>query len=182
MTETWKAIDWAPGYEVSDQGRVRSLDRPVPVVANTKDKKCRSAHTKIQKGKILKPGIGRYARVNINGKQCSVHALVAAAFIGPCPEGCVVLHGPGGALDNTLENLSYGTLSQNNGIDRWRDGTIPAGSRHGASKLTEDQVLDIKRRSLNGESRASLAREYNVRPENVSHIVLGRTWGWLEVS
>lgn len=30
MTETWKPAVGYDGYEVSDQGRVRSLDRKVP--------------------------------------------------------------------------------------------------------------------------------------------------------
>lgn len=37
-----------------------------------------------------------------------VHDLVAAAFLGPCPKGMVVCHGPGGPLDNSAENLFYG--------------------------------------------------------------------------
>lgn len=181
MAEEWKKIPWAPGYEVSSFGHVRSLDRVVPVLANTGSKK-RSAHASLRKGKILRPSIGRYAQVNVNGKQCSVHRLVAEAFLGPCPDGHIVRHGSGGALDNSVSNLSYGTPSQNNGADRLRDGTMPRGSKSGASKLTEAQVMEIKRRLQEGETRASLAREFSVRPENISHIALGRSWGWLEVT
>jgi hypothetical protein len=181
MTEIWKPIAWAPGYEVSDQGRVRSLDREVAVAASRGEFKKHPAHTKIRKGKVLSPGLGRYASVNVAGKQCLVHRLVAEAFIGPCPDGHIVCHGPGGPLDNRLENISYGTHSKNTGEDRRRDGTIPRGSRSGSAKLNEEQVLEIKRRTAAGESRASLARAFGVRPENISHIALGRNWSWLEV-
>jgi hypothetical protein len=85
-------------------------------------------------------------------------------------------------LDNRLENLSYGTPAQNNGADRLRDGTLPRGERSGSSKLTEAQVVAIKSRSAAGESRAALGREFGVRPESISHIALGRSWGWLEVA
>jgi hypothetical protein len=33
--------------------------------------------------------------------------LVAAAFLGPCPAGQHLVHGPGGITDNSLKNLSY---------------------------------------------------------------------------
>lgn len=180
-TETWRPISWAPNYEVSDLGRVRSLDREVGVIANDSEIKQRSAHTKRMKGKCLSIAKGRYASVSVMSKPCLVHRLVAEAFLGPCPEGHIVRHGPGGPLDNRLCNLSYGTSSDNNGADRLRDGTLPRGSKSGLAKLTEEQVIEIKRRSLAGESRASLGREFGVSAENISHIALGRSWGWLEV-
>lgn len=37
-----------------------------------------------------------------------VHELVAKAFLGPCPKGTEVCHGPGGKLDNSAANLFYG--------------------------------------------------------------------------
>lgn len=163
-------------------GRVRSLDREVTVTANKSEGKKRSAHARRRKGRMLRPGIGRYASVLVAGRRCLVHRLVTEAFIGPCPEGHIVRHGPGGPLDNRLENLSYGTPAQNNGADRLRDGTLPRGERSGSSKLTEAQVVAIKSRSAAGESRAALGREFGVRPESISHIALGRSWGWLEVA
>jgi hypothetical protein len=33
--------------------------------------------------------------------------LVAATFLGPCPEDHHLVHGPGGTTDNSLQNLSY---------------------------------------------------------------------------
>jgi hypothetical protein len=181
VTETWRPISWAPNYEVSDLGRVRSLDREVGVIANDSEIKQRPAHCKRLKGRVLRPGIGRYASANVAGKQVLVHRLVAEAFLGPCPEGHIVRHGPGGPLDNRLCNLSYGTPSDNNGADRLRDGTLPRGTRNGSARLTEEQVVEIKRRLLAGESRASLGREFGVRAENISHIATGRNWAWLEV-
>jgi hypothetical protein len=178
--ETWRPIPWAPGYEVSDMGRVRSLDREVAVTANKGETRGRSAHVCQRKGRVLRLGIGRYASAVVAGRCCLVHRLVAEAFIGPCPEGHIVRHGPGGPLDNRLENLSYGTPAQNNGADRLRDGTLPRGARSGSSRLTELQVVAIKRRSAAGESRASLGREFGVTSASISQIALGRSWGWLQ--
>ena len=177
--EEWKPIPWAPGYEASDQGRARSLDRIVSVCANGAGGKPRHGHPRRRVGRILTPGIGRYASVNIGGKVVLVHRLIAEVFLGPCPPGLIVRHGTGGPLDNRLSNLSYGTPADNNGVDRLRDGTLPRGDRSGTAKLTEAQVIEIKKR-LPCESRAALGRAFGVRPETISHIATGRTWGWVQ--
>jgi hypothetical protein len=46
-------------------------------------------------------------------KTVPVHQLVAEAFLGPCPKGKVVCHGPGGPEDNSASNLFYGDPSEN---------------------------------------------------------------------
>jgi hypothetical protein len=122
MTEKWRAIYGYTGrYEVSNLGRVRSLDR------RSTDRLGRSYRLR---GKILRPGrtkSGHYTVAlckNANPLSQYVHILVAKAFLGPRPEGLIVSHGRAGCADNRLSNLSYATSSQNNGLDRWRDGTM----------------------------------------------------------
>ncbi|KKL71721.1 hypothetical protein LCGC14_2092100 [marine sediment metagenome] len=61
-----------------------------------------------------------------------VHRLVAAAFIGPCPIGQQVCHGPAGELDNSVSNLYHGSrrrasvtrkyLNQLSSIGGWHQG------------------------------------------------------------
>jgi hypothetical protein len=120
-TERWK---WVCGYEglyqVSDHGRVRSVDRVVP------DGK---GGTKKMTGRVLRanPGnrFGHLAVALCNEgahRTVTVHSIVAVAWIGPCPDGCQVRHGPGGKHDNSVGNLCYGTPSQNE-HDKRRDGT-----------------------------------------------------------
>ncbi len=38
---------------------------------------------------------------------CRIADLVAATFLGPCPAGMELRHGPGGLADNSVSNLSY---------------------------------------------------------------------------
>jgi hypothetical protein len=38
---------------------------------------------------------------------CRIADLVAATFLGPCPAGMELRHGPGGLSDNSVANLSY---------------------------------------------------------------------------
>jgi len=119
--ERWK---WVIGYEgfyqVSDLGRVRSVDR---VVVHP-----RSGPTKLV-GRVLRPAPrDQVGHLTVNlckegaGTSVYVHRLVMAAWVGPCPEGLEVCHGPNGVADNSISNLSYGTHSENE-LDKRREGT-----------------------------------------------------------
>jgi len=114
LSEQWLPVVGHPGYEVSDYGRVRSLDR-ITHCSNGVDRQCR--------GQILKPMIpAGYARVRLGRKWRSVHHLVLEAFIGPCPSGYQCCHDNGDSTDNRLFNLRWDTVSANQ-FDRVRHGT-----------------------------------------------------------
>lgn len=113
--EIWKDIPGYEGrYQVSNEGRVRSLDRPVRVV-------CQGIDTmRIAKGKVLRPGPSKSGHVTValgRGKSRPVHQLVLEAFVGLRPEGCEVLHLNHVPTDNRLANLRYGTRSENLRMD-----------------------------------------------------------------
>lgn len=164
-TEVWKPVVGFEGsYEVSSLGRVRSLDRRVWLAASHRA----SAHWHPCKGRLLRPGkMNAQGHVSValgKGNSQCVHALVAAAFIGPRPPGLDVCHRNGYADDNVESNLYYGTRSQNN-----RDI-----SSHDRRKLTVGQVHEARRRSSTGETGRSLAREFGVCETNMSYILSGR--------
>lgn len=58
-------------------------------------------------------------------------------------------------------------------------GSDKSGTKNAAAKLTEADVLDIRRRSREGATRSALAREYGLAPTSISNIVLGWTWAHL---
>lgn len=110
MTEQWKpVVGYEDLYEVSDHGRVRSLDRLVPrgnrpfklkgqLLAQTT---MRSGH---KRASLFRDGKGRHYLV---------HRLVLEAFVrAPEPEE-ECCHGIGGPGDNRLENIRWGTASDN---------------------------------------------------------------------
>lgn len=124
--ERWvPVVGYQDYYEVSDLGRVRGVDRVVP--------NPRTGSQRVR-GRILKQGRHPkgYPQVHLqaNGIDRSqpVHRIVTAAFLGPCPPGQEVRHGPSGQLDNRLTNLSYGTRRENH-QDQRRDGTKPQSNR-----------------------------------------------------
>lgn len=107
MNERWA---WIPGYEyiykVSDRGSIRSLGgrvlraHPINEIGH------------LQVG-LSKDGVR---------KTKYIHRAVLEAFVGPCPPGMQCRHLNGDAGDNRLENLAWGTPSEDN-YDRVRHGT-----------------------------------------------------------
>lgn len=105
-TELWRPILGVEGYEVSNQGNVRSLSgRSVKA-----HKVSKYGHLQVS-FYVDKKRIPRY-----------VHRLVLEAFVGPCPDGLQCCHNDGDATNNRLENLRWDTPSSNM-YDKVRHGT-----------------------------------------------------------
>ncbi|MBH0121551.1 NUMOD4 motif-containing HNH endonuclease [Rhodococcus sp. CX] len=110
--EQWRPIPgYEGGYEVSDQGRVRSLDR----ITYRGEKQIRL------KGKILSPGKRKqtghlYVNLHRPGERRTfkVHRLVLLAFVGPPPAGSeYALHADDDPSNNRLSNLRWGSQVDN---------------------------------------------------------------------
>lgn len=122
--EEWRPVPGFPGYEVSDEGRVASYLRRNRLVL------------------ALMVKSNGYVSVNLARSRrrvtCTVHSLVAEAFIGPRPPGQEVRHLDGDPHNNRVSNLRWGTRSQNE-LDKVRHGThhnarkthCPAGHPYG---------------------------------------------------
>lgn len=111
MAEQWRPVVGFEGYyEVSDQGGVRSLDRVVDRGGSPMRRRGQPLSTS-----GVHPSGHLYVNLRMNGGGGThqVHRLVMAAFAGPCPDGMEVRHLNGDPTDNRLENLAYGTRSEN---------------------------------------------------------------------
>lgn len=97
LAERWLPIPGVgPGYEASDQGRVRS---------------CKSGSWH-----ILTPVLEKrdgYFVVSINRRAKRVHWCVTRAFYGEPMEGQMCRHLDGTRTNNVLSNLRFGTASEN---------------------------------------------------------------------
>ena len=119
--EVWKgAYGFEDYYEISNRGRLRSKDRITP---NTLTGGTSTVPGRILKGRVNKAGYRQFTlSVGQKNTTRTAHRLVAIAHI-PNPEGLpLVLHGPAGRLDNSVQNLRWGTNSDNM-LDKRRDGT-----------------------------------------------------------
>lgn len=79
--------------------------------------------------------------------------------------------------ENTLDAKGKGRLAvgEDNGARRLIH-RVKRGSDQGAAKLTEGQVLEIRRQAALGESHAVLARLYGVSKGNIGQIWRRETW------
>lgn len=115
MDEIWKDIKGFEGrYQVSNMGRVRSLDRDIVTTYRG------TVHTRHYKGRIIKPkyAIAGYQGVTLANsgeyKEFQIHRLVALHFVDGYKDGLVVNHKNEIKDDNRAENLEFVTYTYNN--------------------------------------------------------------------
>lgn len=145
--EIWKAIPWAPGYEVSSHGRVRSWRktgkrvgerRKTPLMLKLSPRSSRSTRSKrsVYLAVCLSKGDGTF-------KTMSVHTLVLEAFEGPCPPGMQGRHRDDrDTRNNAIENLCWGTALENR-HDQYTHGTSIQGERVGTASITNERAQKI---------------------------------------
>ncbi|MEN6423333.1 MAG: HNH endonuclease [Smithella sp.] len=176
-----KPIPNFPDYLISDTGIVYSIapraNRGRPAKPIIKSQWMRSGYKAVS--------------FQLNGKECKryVHNLLLETFVRPRPKGYQCRHLDSNPLNNNLSNLAWGTRSENQ-MDRLPIGRDNRGSKHGMSKLTEDQAKEIKKLGIsankkvrkidNGGDYKRIAKKFHVSKSTVESIILGRTWGWLK--
>lgn len=114
--ERWMPVPNHPDYEVSDYGRVRSVDRMKVYTRRDQYSGDMLSISRRHRGKILQPGTvksGHQLVVLTRGNPCFVHALVLTAFVGPAPEGTECCHWDDDPANNHLTNLRWGTRADN---------------------------------------------------------------------
>jgi hypothetical protein len=113
-------------------------------------------------------------------KYCFRAHVLALEMRWPRPDpAALALHGPchNPACMN-YRHLYWGTRKRNQD-DRKRDGTYllrPRGEASGRAKLTETQVIEIRRARSTGESLRSIARRFPCSPTNVAAIYKREIW------
>lgn len=174
-TEQWKPIKEYNQYEISNFGRIKSLDK---ICAHY------PKGTRLVKGKIIKQSVCiGYLKITLykNKKPTSfrVHRLVAQHFI-PNPENKPeVNHLKGDKKDNRFWMLEWNTRAEN-GQHSYDNGlqVSKKGSEVNGAKLTEEQVLEIRKigKSMTLKELGSI---YNVSISCISSILNNKIWTYL---
>ena len=172
MSEEWRAVvGWEGLYEVSDQGRVRSLPR-----VTLRFSKGRRQQIPF-KGRILSPALcNGYPRVCLKSGAVEskryVHDLVCRAFIGEPQAGQEVAHTDGGRTNPAANNLRWATRLENvhdkviHGTQLWGEGM------HNA-KLTVGRVRFMRGSAL---TTRAIAKMFDVSETAISLARRGKTW------
>jgi hypothetical protein len=105
-----------------------------------------------------------------------VHQLVLETFIGPRPPGMEVRHVINNdPTDNRLVNLAWGTPSENT-ADKWRHGTMPAGSKQWNAKLKEEDIPIIRALVRSGVRYGEIGLKFGISKTVVCSIMKGKSW------
>lgn len=119
-----------------------------------------------------------YGVIRMDGKNVVVSRYVCERVHGrpPTPEHEAAHSCGNGHLGCvSLKHLSWKTPVENQ-ADRIIHGTTNRGERHGMSKLTKQDVLNIR---SSQETNVALAHRYGVGVGSINNVLARRTWGWL---
>lgn len=162
MEEVWRNIVGVDGYQVSNMGRVRSLDRKV----------FRKTGIMNVRGKILKPqkNIYGYWQILIKQHQFRINRLVAYAFPEICGEyfeGAVCNHKDEDRENNCAWNLEWTTQKEN--INYGTGLKRRAQKRINGKGSKAVQQYDKKGNLLNEfPSISEVQRQYGYAKQNIS--------------
>jgi DNA-binding XRE family transcriptional regulator len=171
--EIWKQVKGFESlYEVSNQGRVKSLQRFV----NGKN----GANKPLKETIIqLKTDKG-YLRVNLwknqKSKRFAVHRLVAEAFIDKIEGKDYVNHKNGIKTDNRIENLEWVTLSENIIHAYHNNLLVRRGEKHTQNKLKESDIFEIRILLDKGFTQTQIAEKFGVIRQTISCIKTKKSW------
>ncbi len=167
--EVWLPVpDYDGLYSVSNLGRVRKEEHTV-YYGDHRD--FRKEPQKIKKQQLSSNKKYLFTTLSKDKKtiHVGVHRIMAWAFFGEQKEGIEVRHKNGNSLDNRIENLCYGTKSDNM-KDAIKHGTFQMSEWHSCAKLTNDQVKEI---ILSTENYQIIARRFGIHPNTVHKLRRG---------
>ena len=125
-------------------------------------------------------GYGHFRR---NNKTDKAHRVSYELFKGPIPKGLCVCHTCDNPKCVNPDHLWLGTFGDNN-RDRSSKGRSnaghhknhPKGENHISSKLTEQDVKEIRMWGSLGHSTRKLAKVYNIHHSGIGNILTRKTW------
>lgn len=178
--ETWLPVPvegFEDAYEVSNFGRVRSVDREMIVADRHGGFHVRRYGSRLKQLSLDKDGYLRVAlyKQGLKFRFVPVHRLVALVFVPNPSDLPEVDHEDSDRANARATNLSWVTNVENTARSVAR-GRTKRGEDNPDAHLTAKQVQEIRVRAAAGERFVHLGVEFGVSDVNIGHIVRRHTW------
>ena len=120
-----------------------------------------------------------YGKLYVNGKLEYAHRISYKIYNGEIPEGMLVLHSCDDGSCVNPDHLHLGTDADNMREMQERGRKKPGiskGEKNGRAKLTEKEVIEIRKNYKNGIKPRYLSKKYNIGVGSIFKIVSRKQW------
>ena len=174
-----KGVDWL----VCEDG---SVLRPAWTSFTTRNKNGQvQRFVSEHKEKVLAPFLSKSGYLVVSAKignkrpKMFLHRLIGIAFVPGYKEDLHINHINGNKTDNRPENLEWVT-NEENVSHAWKTGLVDLrGEKQPSHKLSQKQVLHIRKALRAGVPANSLSIIANVNPSTIYLIEQGKRWAHL---
>ncbi|GAA2394233.1 HNH endonuclease [Gordonia cholesterolivorans] len=126
--------------------------------------------------RLFSNGYGQFqAECSYGYRPYPAHRWIFSKLNGEIPEGLVVRHRCDNRKCVNPDHLELGTV-QDNANDAVTRKRTTQGSRSAQAKLTEGQVIEIRRLLATGINQTAVAKSFGVTSRCVSNIARRQTW------
>lgn len=116
-----------------------------------------------------------YGRFRVAGETLYAHRVSYELFIDEIPNGLLVCHTCDVRHCVNPEHLFLGT-HKDNMVDAMHKGRVATGDSNSMTKLSPEDIKNIRLLCISGESDKDVANIYNVHRGNIWSIRTGKTW------